>query len=90
MFASFHAHVFAATVSEAKTLMSALRYARLIHSYYSISQFQPSPLCASGANRCLLCPPEYTTLTMTLSSPSTCMLVLTLQSKRPKAKQSLL
>lgn len=45
----------------------------------------------SGTSHCLLCPSENTTaLTMTLSYPSTCMLVLRLQGKISKAKQILI
>lgn len=56
MFVSFQAHVFAVIVSEAKTLMSALRYARIIHSSYSSFSFQPSPLCVR--NKSLLSMPS--------------------------------
>lgn len=83
MFVSLLACVFAVM---SNTLMSALRYAGLIHGSYSSS----SPLlCVSGTNSCLLCPPENTkALTMMLSYSSTCMLVPWLQSKNPKAKQT--
>lgn len=89
MFVSLFACVFAVIVSEAKTLMSALRYASLIHSSYFSFSSSPSALCVrdkplpSGPSR-----ENITALTMTLSYPFTCMLVLRLQRETPKAKQT--